>query len=257
MHALLNELPVHQGLGRVFGQLGQEGFWRALVDCLRLLLPLDNALVAQMSRAQAPLLLSDFEFRPLAEEGETLVDYCSGMYLLDPFYQAACAGVDDGLHSLASVAPDQFQQSEYYQSYFRLVVGCDEVQFMVNHQGAVVGLSLGRSPAFSQSELGCLLSVRDWVLAAMRRHLQLQAPSGPVEPAHVDDLAGLLARTGVRLTEREVETVRLILQGFSGKAIAQRLGISPETVKVHRRNLYHKLGVAGHAELFALLLRRD
>jgi DNA-binding CsgD family transcriptional regulator len=26
-------------------------------------------------------------------------------------------------------------------------------------------------------------------------------------------------------------------------------------VKVHRRNLYHKLGVSGHAELFARLLQ--
>lgn len=54
---------------------------------------------------------------------------------------------------------------------------------------------------------------------------------------------------------REVETARLILQGFSSKAIAQQLGISPETVKVHRRNLYHKLNVSGHGELFALVLQ--
>jgi DNA-binding CsgD family transcriptional regulator len=27
-------------------------------------------------------------------------------------------------------------------------------------------------------------------------------------------------------------------------------------VKVHRRNLYHKLGVASHAELFALFLQQ-
>lgn len=43
---------------------------------------------------------------------------------------------------------------------------------------------------------------------------------------------------------------RLTLCGLSSKAIAQQLAISPETVKVHRRNLYLKLGVASHAELF-------
>ena len=57
------------------------------------------------------------------------------------------------------------------------------------------------------------------------------------------------------LTVREIDTARLILQGFSSKAIAQRMNISPETVKVHRRNLYHKLNVTGHGELFALVLR--
>jgi len=255
--ALLKEMPIHQSLARVFASVGDEGFWRSLVDCLRLLVPLDNVLVAQMACGRAPVLLSDFEFRALPGEGEDLLDYCSGMYLLDPFYQAACAGIDDGLHSLAAVAPDQFQQSEYYLSYFRQVVGCDELQFLINHQGSVFGLSLGRSLAFTQEEFGRLLCVRDWVLAAMRRHLQLRAPAGPTPVPGGDDLATLLERVGARLTEREVETVRLILQGFSGKAIAQRLGISPETVKVHRRNLYHKLGVGGHAELFALLLRRS
>lgn len=259
MDALLKELPLHQSLARVFAAIGEEGFWRNLVDCLRLLVPLDNALVAQMRPGRVPLLLADFEFRALAADSDELPDYRSGMYLLDPFYQAACAGIADGLHSLAAVAPDQFQQSEYYLSYFRRVVGCDELQFLLNHHGAVFGLSLGRSPVFTQEEFGRLLCVRDWVLAAMRRHLQLQlqVPVGEAQDAGGGDLASLLERVGARLTEREVETVRLILQGFSGKAIAQRLGISPETVKVHRRNLYHKLGVGGHAELFALLLRRD
>lgn len=69
------------------------------------------------------------------------------------------------------------------------------------------------------------------------------------------DLATLLDRFDARLTAREVETARLILQGFSSKAIAQQLSISPETVKVHRRNLYHKLNVSGHGELFALVLQ--
>ncbi|MNG41601.1 Transcriptional regulatory protein UhpA [compost metagenome] len=65
----------------------------------------------------------------------------------------------------------------------------------------------------------------------------------------------MLEGLGARLTGRESETAQLILQGFSSKAIAQRLAISPETVKVHRRNLYQKLNVSGHAELFALLLQ--
>lgn len=66
----------------------------------------------------------------------------------------------------------------------------------------------------------------------------------------------LFDRFDARLTVHEIETARLILQGFSSKAIARQMGISPETVKVHRRNLYHKLNVNGHGELFALVLQR-
>ncbi|MNY57893.1 Transcriptional regulatory protein UhpA [compost metagenome] len=80
-------------------------------------------------------------------------------------------------------------------------------------------------------------------------------PAGWVAVAAAGDLAVLLDRLDARLTERERETAQLILQGFSSKAIAQCMGISPETVKVHRRNLYHKLNVSGHAELFVLLLQ--
>lgn len=255
MDALLQELPVHQSLARVFAAVGEAGFWRALVDTLRLLVPLDNALVALMQAGQAPQLLIDFDSQGRADEQEELAGYCAGMYLLDPFYQAASTGIADGLHSLASVAPDQFLHSEYYQSYFRLVVGEDELQFMINVEGGVLGLSLGRSTPFDMAEQGRLLCVRDWVLAAMRRHVQLLPPQGAVAEAVVGDLAALLDRFDARLTVREVDTARLILQGFSSKAMAQQMGISPETVKVHRRNLYHKLNVTGHGELFALVLR--
>ena len=255
MDALLQELPVHQSLARVFTQLGQDGFWRALVDTLRLLVPLDNALVALMQPGQPPRLLIDFDSKGYVDDQQELAGYTAGMYLLDPFYQAAVSGISDGLHSLASVAPDQFLHSEYYQSYFRAVVGEDELQFLINVEGAVLGLSLGRSTAFGMAEQGRLLCIRDWVLAAMHRHMQLLPPQGPVADAVVGDLATLLDRFDARLTAREIDTARLILQGFSSKAMAQQMGISPETVKVHRRNLYHKLNVTGHGELFALVLR--
>ncbi|WP_085687466.1 MULTISPECIES: helix-turn-helix transcriptional regulator [unclassified Pseudomonas] len=255
MDALLQELPVHQSLSRMFATVGQDGFWRALVDTLRLLVPLDNALVAVMQTGRPPQLLIDFDSQGRADEQEELAGYCAGMYLLDPFYQAAVAGIADGLHSLASVAPDQFLHSEYYQSYFRSVVGADELQFLLNLDDGVLGLSMGRSTAFSLQEQGRLLCVRDWVLSAMRRHVQLMPPQGAIAESSIGDLATLLDRFDARLTAREIDTARLILQGFSSKAIAQHMNISPETVKVHRRNLYHKLNVTGHGELFALVLR--
>lgn len=57
------------------------------------------------------------------------------------------------------------------------------------------------------------------------------------------------------LSARERETARLILRGYSSKAMAGRLAISPETVKVHRRNLYTKLGISSQSELFSLFIQ--
>ena len=56
------------------------------------------------------------------------------------------------------------------------------------------------------------------------------------------------------LTDRESQVVQLFLHGHSTKSIAERLGISPETVKLHRKNSYAKLDVSSQAELFYLFI---
>jgi two-component system, NarL family, response regulator NreC len=49
------------------------------------------------------------------------------------------------------------------------------------------------------------------------------------------------AGSGVRLTRREREVLRLIGEGATSKEVASRLGISPKTAQVHRDNLKQKL----------------
>jgi DNA-binding NarL/FixJ family response regulator len=50
-----------------------------------------------------------------------------------------------------------------------------------------------------------------------------------------------------RLTRREVEVLRLVAQGMSNQRIAERLVVSPFTVKRHVANLLAKLGVPSRA----------
>ena len=45
------------------------------------------------------------------------------------------------------------------------------------------------------------------------------------------------------LSEREIELLQLIAEGLTNQEIAARLYISLNTVKVHTRNIYGKLGV--------------
>lgn len=51
------------------------------------------------------------------------------------------------------------------------------------------------------------------------------------------------------LTEREIEIINLIREGFSSREIANRLSISLKTVEVHRHNVLKKLKLKNAASL--------
>jgi two-component system nitrate/nitrite response regulator NarL len=53
----------------------------------------------------------------------------------------------------------------------------------------------------------------------------------------------------VPLSQRELEIVTLVTQGFRNKEIAQKLSISEQTVKNHMHNIFDKLAVSDRLEL--------
>ena len=57
------------------------------------------------------------------------------------------------------------------------------------------------------------------------------------------------------LTEREMEVLRATAYGQPNKAIAGSLAISPQTVQVHLRNIFSKLGVSNRSEAVAYAIR--
>jgi two-component system nitrate/nitrite response regulator NarL len=60
------------------------------------------------------------------------------------------------------------------------------------------------------------------------------------------------------LSAREQQITHLACDGLSNKAIADRLGLSEGTVKIHLHHIYRKLGIGGRNALVALALaRRD
>jgi two-component system, NarL family, nitrate/nitrite response regulator NarL len=55
-------------------------------------------------------------------------------------------------------------------------------------------------------------------------------------------------QTEVELTERERQVLKTIAGGYSNKVIGHKLGITEGTVKVHVKNLLHKLGLRSRVE---------
>ncbi len=72
-----------------------------------------------------------------------------------------------------------------------------------------------------------------------------QRQEGDEEPASPGDL-----------TPREMEVWRLIAEGYTNPAIAERLGLSRKTIDVHRANLMHKLDIHDVTGLVKSALRR-
>jgi PAS domain S-box-containing protein len=58
------------------------------------------------------------------------------------------------------------------------------------------------------------------------------------------------------LTVRECQVLQLAAQGMSGKTIAERLAVSPSTIKTHFENIYAKWSVSNRASAVASALRR-
>jgi DNA-binding NarL/FixJ family response regulator len=61
--------------------------------------------------------------------------------------------------------------------------------------------------------------------------------------------------TGVKLTTRELEILRLIAKGISNKEIATELSISSRTVKSHMVDIFRKLDVSSRTEAVITSLR--
>lgn len=59
------------------------------------------------------------------------------------------------------------------------------------------------------------------------------------------------------LSPRELEILNLIAPGFSNKEIADKLGISIESIRWHLKNIYHKLHVHSRTEAASKIRPRD
>jgi DNA-binding CsgD family transcriptional regulator len=85
--------------------------------------------------------------------------------------------------------------------------------------------------------------VRD-VEARVLEHMQHPRSTGSsINPNNVD----------IRLSAREIDVMRLVAIGLSTKDIADRLFISPDTVKKHLRNVFQKTGAHSRTQAIATM----
>jgi DNA-binding CsgD family transcriptional regulator len=232
---------------------------------LKRLAPYDLSCAFAYPDEAAPL----FIYNGLDASGRALDNYLKGAHLLDPFSTACARRVPDGLYRMRDLAPDNFFEGEYFNSWevhpcISMESGtlAEEIGYLVSLPGGfMVAFSLMRrndKQPFSAEEFALLQAVEPLVRQAVMRqwrHLRHE-PSGQTANPAWSAKGAVMERAfesfgAGLLTDREQMIVQHILRGHSAHSIADRLGIAEGTVKNHRKSIYAKLGLASQQELFA------
>lgn len=71
-----------------------------------------------------------------------------------------------------------------------------------------------------------------------------------IEPAKASDVAPLIVEA-YQLTQREVDVTRMVARGLKTAEIAEKLFLSPHTVRDHIKAVFEKVGVSSRGELVA------
>jgi len=139
---------------------------------------------------------------------------------------------------------------EHLLSYIDLTLTLESEQeflYLVRkHQemenGKITATTVYYKPATSTGEPACYQNKEKALrgLTLMNRFIQSLSTT-PTEQ-----------HSGLNLTCREVEIMEFMVRGLLNKEIADKLGISPQTVKNHIQNIFRKLHVENRTEATAV-----
>jgi DNA-binding CsgD family transcriptional regulator len=249
---------------RLFAAVRLDDYPGQLVKALQEVAPFEIYTATIFRPNRPPVLLHGNldEFVPR----RVIDNFLTGTYLLDAVYTACCEGVEPGLFRLSELAPDNYFSSDFYNSAdFHPCVSdeagslAEEIVYMARPvEDLYLVLSLMRTKSvlpFSEPEFEDLKVVAPIVLDTMSSHWQpavSQALQLDVSPptSTLDKAFATFAKD--RLSPREQTIVSLLLRGHSTLSVAHNLDIAEGTAKVHRRNIYDKLGISSQAQMFLM-----
>jgi len=251
---------IFRSLGKLVRDVRSPSFSDGFQDFLISLFDPQSVVVLVFENRRRPLLISEWipddTLRTVFERS-----YFDYGYFLDPFYELAMSDFEDGTFRLREIAPDRFFRTEYCRRYFKQTRMVDEMGCLARiDETRVAHLSIGRNEGaatFKKKEQALLTSLAPAFIPLIVEHCNhmIRRGSGTSPRRPRRSLKERLVYTklagGKRITEREAEVASLVVQGHSTSAIGLILDISPQTVKVHRRNIYRKLNISSQTELFA------
>ena len=249
-------------LARAIEAVGKNEFYPAVTEYLRHCLDYDNVIVIVFNGTSVPDVLykriyGPDVFRYVAEQ------YLPAAYLLDPIYHFHLKRGKAGLYRLLDVAPDQFRRSRYFKWYYGRIGITDEISVVLPvGENTTITISMGKDGSsghdFSPKSEEFLRRHEPVIMSLLNTHWNASEVPLVVStnPASITDslIAAVHSQHDILLSRRQAEVALLILQGHSSPSIGLLLGVSPQTVKVFRKQLYRKCGLSSQAELFALMM---
>jgi DNA-binding CsgD family transcriptional regulator len=165
------------------------------------------------------------------------------------------------IYRLSRITMGKLQQSDYYRNYYADSGAVDEIAFLAKLTGgSVINLDIMRLPGdgdFTEEEYQALYLLAEPISALMKSHSQHDqfAMAHLIQPG-IDYQIDLAFKTfgASQLTPREKAVLELMLRGYSPEVSGEKLGIALETVRRHRKNIYHKLDVSSQTDIFSLFI---
>ena len=128
---------------------------------------------------------------------------------------------------------------DYFHYFVAMNIVLENKAFFLAHKRKTIVLTLSLDNMSTLSEFNCLcINVPEQELVRALLMLE-QGAHGHGE--HMPPMPNVLQQK--ILTDREIEVMSLIVQGFINKEIANKLHIGLATVITHRKNIMEKLGM--------------
>ena len=188
-------------------------------------------------------------------------EYLEGPYREDPFFKISLSAPRNNCYRLSRLITGNFEDSSYHRDYYGSTGTVDEAIIVTRlGDGSVVNISFMRLEShgeFSDGEYNWLYSVSQVIAELIELHTRREefVESNLLKPGvdhHIQQGFEYFGTSYV--SEREQEVLELLLRGYGADTSAERLNISLETVRRHRKSIYKKLDVNSQADLFALFI---
>ena len=188
-------------------------------------------------------------------------EYLEGPYREDPFFKISLSAPRNNCYRLSRLITGNFEDSSYHRDYYGSTGTVDEAIIVTRlGDGSVVNISFMRLEShgeFSDGEYNWLYSVSQVIAELIELHTRREefVESNLLKPGvdhHIQQ--GFECFGTSYVSEREQEVLELLLRGYGADTSAERLNISLETVRRHRKSIYKKLDVNSQADLFALFI---